>query len=410
MSSVWQSGRVSDLQPVTFYVPTSASEPIELNVTHSGLRMVLVSRDAIGRLGDEWKVLGVYFLLGPDPASSDRFLAYVGEVGRRTLLLRLTEHAAQKPWWNRALLIASSSAEGFNSAEIGWLEGRFYDVLNNAVAATVMNKGRPGDDSISSKDRGVLERYVEPTIAALRAVGAAPDTADQQPVPAGKKRTVYRESVKDLIDANLLKAGTRLRPLRKHLTTPALVMDDGSLDVEGTRYAAVSTAAQAVSGNQSEPGWEFWGAPSGDGSFVSLFALRERLRADRPEAPAPAARPTQAANAMPEPAAVPNTPSAVGGVRHKRHYKESVLDLIAAGLLAPGQELFPTRRGKTDRATVLVSGHLRIGAAEYESLSGAAKAVSGNTSEPGWEFWAAEIDGQRISLFDLRAQLRKSLA
>ena len=410
MSPVWQSGRVSDLQPVTFYVPTSASEPIELNVTHSGLRMVLVSRDAIGRLGDEWKVLGVYFLLGPDPASSDRFLAYVGEVGRRTLLLRLTEHAAQKPWWNRALLIASSSAEGFNSAEIGWLEGRFYDVLNNAVAATVMNKGRPGDDSISSKDRGVLERYVEPTIAALRAVGAAPDTADQQPVPAGKKRTVYRESVKDLIDANLLKAGTRLRPVRKHLTTPALVMDDGSLDVEGTRYAAVSTAAQAVSGNQSEPGWEFWGAPSGDGSFVSLFALRDRLRADRPEAPAPAARPTQAANAMPEPAAAPNTPSTVGGVRHKRHYKESVLDLIAAGLLAPGQELVPTRRGKTDRATVLVSGHLRIGAAEYESLSGAAKAVSGNTSEPGWEFWAAEIDGQRISLFDLRAQLRKSLA
>ena len=57
-----------------------------------------------------------------------------------------------------------------------------------------------------------------------------------------------------------------------------------------------------------------------------------------------------------------------------------------------------------------MSGHLRIGAAEYESLSAAAKAVSGNTSEPGWEFWAAEIDGQRISLFDLRAQLRKSPA
>jgi hypothetical protein len=392
---------VSDnLQPVTFYVPTSANEPIELNVTHSGLRMVLVSRDAIGRLGDEWKVLGVYFLLGPDPAASDRFLAYIGEVGRRNLLLRLTEHAAQKAWWNRALLIASSGVEGFNSAEIGWLEGRFYDVLNNAVAATVMNKGRPGDDSISSKDRGVLERYVEPTIAALRAVGAAPDTADQQPVPAGKKRTVYRESVKDLIDANLLKAGTKLRPLRKHLTTTALVMDDGSLDVQGTRYAAVSTAAQAVSGNQSEPGWEFWGAPSGDGSFVSLFALRDRLRADRPKVP-PAAPPVSSR------VATAGSHSAAAGpdIRRHRHYAESVLDLVNAGLLAPGQELLPTRRGKDDRATVLPSGRLQVGSEEFASLSAAAKAVSGNVSEPGWEFWAAEIDGDVVSLFDLRARL-----
>lgn len=148
----------TSVQPVTFYVPSSAEEPIDVNVAHSGLRMVLINRGAIRRLGDEWRVLGVYFLLGPDPDSSDRFLAYIGEVGKRNLLLRLTEHAAQKTWWNRALLIASSGSDGFNSAEIGWLEGRFYDVLNNAVAARVMNKGRPGDDSIPIKDRGVLER------------------------------------------------------------------------------------------------------------------------------------------------------------------------------------------------------------------------------------------------------------
>ena len=306
-------------------------------------------------------------------------------------------------------LIASSSSDGFNSAEIGWLEGRFYDVLNNAVAARVMNKGRPGDDSISIKDRGVLERYVEPTIAALRAVGAPPDTADQQPSPAGKKRTVYRESVKDLIDADLLKPGTRLRPLRKHLTTTALVLADGSLDVDGARYVAVSTAAQAVSGNQSEPGWEFWGAPSGDGGFVSLFALRGRLRADRPSSsssrPAVSIGGTTATSAA--------TPSAVDAVqptaaRYKQHYAETIKDLVDAGLLAPGQELQPTRKGKTDRAIVLESGHLRIGESEFASPSAAAKAVSGNSSEPGWEFWAVEVDGRRTSLFDLRMRLRNS--
>lgn len=78
-------------------------------------------------------------------------------------------------------------------------------------------------------------------------MGASPDTADQQ-LPLGKKRAHYHESVKDLIDANLLKPGTRLRPLRKHWTTTALVLEDGALEVDGTRYTAVSPAAQAVSG------------------------------------------------------------------------------------------------------------------------------------------------------------------
>jgi len=224
-------------QPVRFYVPASSAEPIEIEVAHSGLRMVLVNRDSVWGLGEEWKVLGVYFLLGPFPDDPDRFRAYVGEVGRRDLLLRLKEHAARKEWWNRALLIAN---EEFNSAEIGWLEGRLYDVLNNAIAAELMNKGRPGDDSIALKDRGVLERYVEPIVATLRACGASPDTADQKPAPQGGKRERYRESVKDLIDADLLKVGTRLRPMRKNLTTTALVQADGGLDVDGVTYAAVS--------------------------------------------------------------------------------------------------------------------------------------------------------------------------
>lgn len=94
---------MSDLvQPVTFFIPSTAGEPIDIDVVHSGLRMVLVNREAIGQLDSEWKELGIYFLLGPseDP---ERFSVYVGEVGRRDLLTRLVEHARQKDWWNRAL-------------------------------------------------------------------------------------------------------------------------------------------------------------------------------------------------------------------------------------------------------------------------------------------------------------------
>jgi len=52
---------VSDLvQPVTFFIPSTAGEPIDIDVVHSGLRMVLVNREAIGQLDSEWKELGIY--------------------------------------------------------------------------------------------------------------------------------------------------------------------------------------------------------------------------------------------------------------------------------------------------------------------------------------------------------------
>ena len=169
-------------------------EPVEVKVAHSGLRMMLVNRESIGLLDPSWKVLGVYFLLGAsdDP---DRYRAYVGEVGKSTLIQRVRQHADKKDWWSRALLISSAS-DDFNSAEIGWLEGRLYDVLNNAVACDVMNGNRPGDDSLSARERGILERYVEPIMAALRACGTSPDTADQKPVAKGRKKPArYSETV-----------------------------------------------------------------------------------------------------------------------------------------------------------------------------------------------------------------------
>jgi hypothetical protein len=417
------------VQPVTFYVRSSSTEPVDVRVAHSGLRMVLVNRESVGLLDDSWAVLGVYFLLGPsdDP---DCYRAYVGEVGKRTLLVRIKEHISAKQWWSRALLIASASDE-FNSAEIGWLEGRLYDVLNNAVAAEVMNKGRPGDDSLAAQDRGVLERYVEPIMAALRACGTSPDTADQKPpaAPAQKKK-VYKESVKDLIDAGLLKAGTVLQPLRKGLTQTALVLADGNLKVGDQIFSAVSPAAMAVSGNKSEPGWDFWGAPSGEGGYVPLFTLRERLREDggATEASvatppsgsgAPGAAPTAPAPAAPEPDGVP-TPEPSAPVaraeqstarKKPRQFTETVADLLAAGLLHPGDELQSVRKALGEvRATVQPDGRLLFDGDVHGSLSAAAVAASGNKAEPGWEFWAVERDGKLMRLYDLRDQLRAAAA
>lgn len=369
----------SSPQPVIFYVPNRSDEPIAINVTHSGLRMVLVHREAVRRLGDEWRVLGLYFLLGPDPNAPDRYLAYIGEVGKRNLLLRVTEHAAQKDWWNRALLVASDSTAGFNSAEIGWLEGRFYDVLNNAVAATVKNKGRPGDDSILPLDRAVLEKYVEPTIAALRAVGAPPDTADQKPIPKHQKRARYDGSVGELVANGLLKAGTLLTPLRGHLEDTALVLPNGRLEVKGVGYDSPSGAAAAVTGNKAEAGWDFWGAPSGDGRFVALHELRLRLKS------LPAAEPVQAeSGGSSTPVERPSKAAA------KLRYGVALTDLLAAGLLNTGQSVRSVRTGSNDVGTITADGRIRVGDSEFSSPSAAAKAVTGHIAEPGWDFWAID--------------------
>src|SRR5689334_3009154 len=257
------------VQLVTFAVPGSSVAPMEVRVAHSGLWMVLVSRESIRLLDDDWRTLGVYFLLGAadDP---DRYRAYVGEVGKSTLIQRIRHHAGKKDWWNRALLIRSASDE-FDSAEIGWLEGRLYDVLNNAVACDLMNGNRPGDSSPSAQMQRILERYVEPIMAALRALGASPDTIDQKPEDKGRKKLKrYSESVSDLLKAGLLKPDTVLQPLRKNATQTARVLPDGRLDVGGVAYDSLSAAAKAVTGTVAEPGWDFWGAPSGAGGFIPL--------------------------------------------------------------------------------------------------------------------------------------------
>jgi Restriction Enzyme Adenine Methylase Associated len=406
------------VQPVTFYVPASSAQPMDVRVAHSGLRMVLVPRSGLRLLDDSWDVLGVYFLLGPSDGSPDRYRAYVGEVSKRTLLMRMGEHATEKAWWNRALLITSAS-DDLNSAEIGWLEGRLYDVLNNAVAVELMNGNRPGDNSLPMQERDVLERYVEPVMSALRACGASPDTADQlPPEPASRRKRHYTESVGDLIAAGLLKAGTVLQPLRSELTQTATVRPDGSLAVGDVIYSAVSPAAMAVSGNKSEPGWDFWGAPSGDGSHVPLARLRERLREGKTviktetsthlsASPAVAVAPASESNDSETAPATTDLTEGSAPRRAPRQFTETVADLLQAGLLHPGEALQSVRKALPDaRARVLPDGKLEVDGTEYGSLSQSAKAVSGNKAEPGWEFWAAERDGHLVRLYDLREQLR----
>lgn len=398
------------VQLVTFTVPGSSAEPMQVKVSHSGLRMVLVNRESVGWLDQSWKVLGVYFLLGgaDDP---DRYRAYVGEVGKSTLVQRVKQHAGQKEWWSRALLIASAS-DDFNSAEIGWLEGRLYDVLNNAVACEVMNGNRPGDESLSLAERGILERYIEPIMAALRALGASPDTADQKPVGKGRKKPMrYSESVSDLIEAGLLKPETVLQPLRKGLTQTARVRADGKLDVGGAVYDSLSAAAKAAAGTVAEAGWDFWGAPSGAGGFVALAELRKRVRENGSKS-APVAQPEKVTLPTAEAGASGSATAPPPAFKPGDGSKTAALAAVAE----KRPELFPLSifsdyRGTRIEATVEPSGEIRLGGATFTSPSTAANVArqqsgyvgAGKVATNGWIFWRfVDEDGATKPLDQLR--------
>jgi hypothetical protein len=391
---------------VSFDVPATSAEPVELSVAYSPLRMVLVGRDAVRRLDDGWKQVGIYFLLGPS-SHPERYRVYVGEVGKRTLLLRLKEHAAGKSWWNRALLVTSDRPD-FHSAAIGWLEGRLYDALNNALLADVENSGKPGDNSLAASDQGALEYHVvHPIMAALRACGVSLDTADQKPPPKGRKRKHYTESVADLIDAGLLRPGTVLQPLRGKVTQTATVMADGRLQVGTASYDSVSGAAKAVSGKQAEPGWEFWRAPSGDGGFVSLFELRAHLREGaNPELP-------PKTPAVPQ-EGLPKGPSAAAPPPSDRPLRKvTFADLVKAGVLPAGSVLVGRRerKGQTAeewKAEVQEDGRLLLaGQAQPMTPGRLADEVTG-TSVNAWLFWQVERDGSFVRVAALRDRLRKS--
>ncbi len=386
----------SELTEVRMLVPGSSLDPIELEVRHSGLRMTLVDRESLHRLPAIWKTKGIYFLFGPGKSASS-YHAYVGKaaVKSSTVVSRIQAHNREKDWWNRALIVVSES-NGFNGSEIGYLEGRFWNVLGNAVAAEVENRNEPGDDTLTSQEEDALERFIRPVMAVLRAAGFSPDTIDQKPTETkGTKRKYYSESLKDLIDEGFLSPGTLLESFRSGVTAKALVCEDGSLEVNGKKFAAVSPAAIEASGNKSEPGWDFWGAPSGTGDLVTLASLRDKYR----QSSAKAKQQEEVSN--PTSGTSEDLPSKASP---KGRSEVTLKMLIDSGDLKAGEILTPKVSSKAShRAKVNSDGTLDLDGERFTALSTAAKRVLGY-SVAGWGAWTVERDGSPVVIDVLRKQ------
>lgn len=89
--------------------------------------------------------------------------------------------------------------------------------------------------------------------------------------------------------------------------------------------------------------------------------------------------------------------------------KVSVSDLIQSGYLRAGQSIFARTKshfGKT--ATISEDGGIYVEGERFETLSGAARGISGAVSEAGWWFWVTNTESLE-SLGDLRTQFLAKL-
>jgi hypothetical protein len=88
-------------------------------------------------------------------------------------------------------------------------------------------------------------------------------------------RAHYGVNVADLIDAELLPAGTMLLSAQRDLDAIATVLPDGKIAYADEIYNTPSGAGDAAAGGSTN-GWTFWIADTPDGRFT-LAALREQL-------------------------------------------------------------------------------------------------------------------------------------
>lgn len=373
-------------------MPASSAEPVVIHVRSEALSMAIVGRNAVGSLDPTWDAIGIYVLLWPIE-SDGRYTAYVGKVGQSTLRKRLYQHDRSKEGWTRALLIRRDTSDGFNSAETGWLEGRLTDLLTLAPLATPVN--RPDkDESLPQYEREALDRMIRPIAAVLRVLGASPDTPDQAPPTKARRRPrTYSETLSDLLEGGFLQLGARLRSVSGSIDASATVVEGGKLEVSGQVFETPSGAAVHVRGKETN-GWDFWGAPSGDGSLIALSELRRRLREEGPRAAE-----QQPIASWPAPVDLDTTTRFAAATA-----PVSLDDLVAAGLIARDEELVAHFHGTEHRARLRETA-IEMNGERYASLSAAAVAVTGRPTN-GWAFWRAHVGGKPVTLAVLRDRLR----
>ena len=270
----------ADVLPLRVLVPESTAEPVVIYDQHAALRFAVVERTWVSRLGPEWDQPGNYVLLDAHDAEGV-FGTYVGKAAPGGVRTRLMEHLNKKDHWIRAVVIQRDTTHGFDSAQVGWLEGRLYDLMQAAEFATLHNRQRPHDETLPIFERNMLEQAILPITRLLRLLGYDPASPGDKTTLRGRTtqgKRYFGVKLQDLIDAGRLTVGTRLVSVNGAWPATSTVTADG-LEYDGRTFTSPSAAGDAVTGG-SVPGWDFWAIETDTGR-TTLATIRARYLADR---------------------------------------------------------------------------------------------------------------------------------
>ena len=110
----------------------------------------------------------VYILLGKDDISG-KTLAYIGETDNAKG--RLSNHLANKPWWNEVIVLIRTNKEGLDKAQVRYLEQVFYDTAEVVDRCKLMNASHPGGATLSESRQSEMEEFIQNAKILMRAVG-----------------------------------------------------------------------------------------------------------------------------------------------------------------------------------------------------------------------------------------------
>ena len=253
-------------------VPQSAGDVIEILDRNRAIRFAIVDRESCSLLSGEWVTSGVYILLWPFD-EAQRFRSYVGKGNVKE---RLVQHRIHRNGWLKAIAVSSNQKEGFDSAEIGWLEGQIHSQIQNSSRGEVENVQEPGDKTVPAYNKAHLFSVVRGVEQVMRLLGY--ELANEAEVKdskskTGKTSTLGQVGISDLLAAGLLSDGDNLVSTNGQWPARARIEAPDAIVYNGSRYITPSAAGVAVRKGGSTNGWTFWAVIKG-GQVIPLAVLR----------------------------------------------------------------------------------------------------------------------------------------
>lgn len=138
---------------------------------------------------EEARRTGVYLLLGDAPDSVGGIQVYVGEGD--DISARLTSHAREKDFWERAVLLTSKDAN-LTKAHARYLESRFLQIARDAQRSELVNGTAPPLIALPEADVSDMEYFIAQALIALPVLGVnvlrVTTIAASNVVPASQER------------------------------------------------------------------------------------------------------------------------------------------------------------------------------------------------------------------------------